>query len=136
MSDKLTEHLSLHEFMCPCGCVMPAEVEQNLYKHAQYLEKGWRMLGKMIIKSGYRCALHNKKVGGASGSLHLTGQAADFKIVDPTNGKKFVPGRQLLGWGEAMIWNKKIREGGLGVYKAYPDLIHYDSRGSKARWVH
>lgn len=135
MPDKLTEHLNLHEFACPCGCKMPDEVEQNLYKHAQYLERGWRMLGKMVIKSGYRCAAHNKKIGGKPGSLHIQGLAADFKIVDPLNAKRFLSGRQLLGWGEAMIYHKAIREGGLGVYRAYPDLIHYDSRGSKARWV-
>ena len=34
----------------------------------------------IIISSGFRCAELNKKIGGASNSGHLTGQAADFIV--------------------------------------------------------
>ncbi|MDR1472543.1 MAG: peptidase M15 [Synergistaceae bacterium] len=33
----------------------------------------------LVITSGYRCAEHNARVGGAAGSLHLTGRAADVR---------------------------------------------------------
>lgn len=34
----------------------------------------------IIISSGFRCAVLNKKVGGAAASQHLYGQAADFIV--------------------------------------------------------
>ena len=33
-----------------------------------------------IVSSGLRCAVHNKNVGGASASRHMTGKAMDFRI--------------------------------------------------------
>lgn len=45
------------------------------------LQKLRSRLGKpIIINSGYRSEAHNKKVGGASKSYHLTGDAADISI--------------------------------------------------------
>jgi hypothetical protein len=35
----------------------------------------------MSVTSGYRCPVHNKAIGGAKRSAHLTGEAAD--ISDP-----------------------------------------------------
>lgn len=40
------------------------------------------------LNSGYRCPSLNKSIGGASGSQHMTGQAAD--IVDFTHGNEFM----------------------------------------------
>ena len=40
--------------------------------------------GKPIrVNSGYRCPNHNQKIGGATGSQHLKGEAAD---IAPLNG--------------------------------------------------
>jgi uncharacterized protein YcbK (DUF882 family) len=36
----------------------------------------------LVITSGYRCRAHNEAVGGASGSEHLRGRAADIAAVD------------------------------------------------------
>jgi len=45
--------------------------------------------GKAIrVNSGYRSPALNKKVGGASNSQHLTGQAADITVGSPTENKK------------------------------------------------
>ena len=33
-----------------------------------------------IVSSGIRCEKHNKAVGGAAGSRHLSGKAMDFRI--------------------------------------------------------
>jgi len=32
----------------------------------------------MVVTSGFRCPAHNAAVGGAPGSLHLVGRAADI----------------------------------------------------------
>jgi zinc D-Ala-D-Ala carboxypeptidase len=36
---------------------------------------------KIVVTSGYRCPIHNKKVGGVKGSQHLYGKAVDIKVV-------------------------------------------------------
>ena len=33
--------------------------------------------GPVMVNSGYRCAKHNREVGGVSASQHLCGEAAD-----------------------------------------------------------
>lgn len=34
----------------------------------------------MRVNSGYRCAKHNKEVGGKASSKHLLGRAVDIKL--------------------------------------------------------
>lgn len=38
----------------------------------------------IVVTSGYRCSSHNKAVGGASNSQHLTGRAADISPLNKT----------------------------------------------------
>jgi len=38
------------------------------------------LYGTIIITSGYRDPIYNKKVGGATHSAHITGEAVDFKV--------------------------------------------------------
>ena len=48
------------------------------------LDPAREKLGKPImVNSGFRCVVHNRKVGGASSSQHMRGEAADMRI----NGK-------------------------------------------------
>jgi uncharacterized protein YcbK (DUF882 family) len=71
---KLTEHFSLSEFTCRCGC---GETSIDL-RLAQALEEIRARIGLPItIDSGFRCAKRNKAVGGAADSRNLIGQAAD-----------------------------------------------------------
>ena len=39
----------------------------------------------IIISSGFRCAVLNKKVGGTAASQHLYGQAADITVTGQSN---------------------------------------------------
>lgn len=73
----LTEHFSRAEFRCKCGCgaadIQPAVVD--------LLERCRVMLDhSMTITSGLRCAAHNRAVGGAAKSSHVSGWAADVAV--------------------------------------------------------
>ncbi len=61
-----------------------------------------------IIDSGYRTPAHNAEVGGATGSSHMSGYAAD--IVAPTDAIKrkiakaaIAEGITRIGWGNSFI---------------------------------
>lgn len=75
------------------------------------------------INSAYRTPLFNKSVGGAKNSQHLYAKAADLKTeLEP---------KKLYDIIEYLINDGQISEGGLGLY---PTFVHYDIRGTKARW--
>lgn len=76
-----------------------------------------------LITSWYRPAEINRRVGGASQSRHIVGDAIDFYCVGLT-------GNQVY-WALDPWW-----PGGLGRYSQFPALVHLDARGSKARWMH
>lgn len=90
----------------------------NLIALANRLQFLRDMLGKTItITSGFRSPEHNQKIGGAAGSLHLSGMAADIQVKDMTPENIF---NRLTG-----IWS-----GGLGVYDYH---VHVDI-GARRRW--
>ncbi|MFP4475031.1 MAG: D-Ala-D-Ala carboxypeptidase family metallohydrolase [Desulfatibacillaceae bacterium] len=63
------------EFACGCGCQtsgMALEFMERLFRARQ--EAGI----PFVVTSGRRCPGHNAAVGGAPGSAHLTGHAADI----------------------------------------------------------
>jgi len=69
----------LSEFMCKhCG-LGKGIVKNELLERLQLLR--WLYGKAMIVNCGYRCPVHNVRVGGAPKSAHLTGEAAD--IHDP-----------------------------------------------------
>jgi uncharacterized protein YcbK (DUF882 family) len=54
---------------------------ENAFRLALYLEKLRDYFGKpIIITSWLRVPSHNKRIGGASKSMHLTGLAVDFNV--------------------------------------------------------
>jgi len=71
----LSAHFDRHEFACRhCGRVI---VSAHLVRH---LERLRAIVGRpLVVVSGYRCPEHNRAVGGARGSLHLRGEAADLR---------------------------------------------------------
>ena len=55
----------------------------NAVKMAEYLETLRTYFGKpIVITSWLRVPSHNKRIGGASKSMHLTGLAVDFVVKD------------------------------------------------------
>jgi uncharacterized protein YcbK (DUF882 family) len=123
---KLTENFSIREFDCKDGTPVPQQFFKNVKLLAEQLQtlRDYIKEPVMITGSGYRTPEHNKRVGGAINSQHLTASGADI------NAKNYTP-RQLSKIIEKLIREKKMLQGGVGVYKGF---VHYDIRGTRARW--
>jgi len=122
---KLTTNFSLSEFQSKDGAEFPSGVIGKLTELAYALQIIRNELKVPIsITSGYRSPEHNRKIGGAQESTHMQGIAADFKA----NGMAPTAVAAII---ERLIREKKIPQGGL---KAYASWVHYDIRGTKARW--
>ena len=74
----------------------------------------------VTINSAYRTESYNKKVGGASKSYHMKGQAFDIVV-------KGISTKDVASYAETLLNNT----GGIGVYS---NFIHIDSRKEKSRW--
>ncbi len=122
---KITENFSLNEFNSKDGTKMPADVKENIKQLAVNLQV-IRDNAKCAIhiNSAYRSPSHNKRIGGVSNSKHIFGLASDLTSRNHTPNELY----QLI---EELINDGKISEGGLGLYKSF---VHYDIRGTKARW--
>ena len=122
---KLTTNFSLNEFN-KRNYNVPTDVLRNLIDLAKNLQVLRDEVKKPIkITSGYRPAELNAKVGGATKSRHITGQAADFKI------EGYTP-KQVAAVIEKLIAAGKMKQGGIGTYSTW---VHYDTRGTAARWA-
>ena len=79
------KHFTKEEMACKCGCGKADMQKRTMLRLDQLRAR----LGRPIrVTSAYRCADHNKAVGGAPGSKHLTGEAADLALTgnDAFNG--------------------------------------------------
>jgi len=122
---QLTNNFSKIEFESRDGAVMPSEVLENIKELAKSLQKIRDYFGQAIhINSAYRSPEHNQKIGGKPNSQHVLGKAADIAM------RNFTP-QQIVLELEKMIANGEISQGGLGLYNGF---VHYDIRGTKARW--
>ena len=121
---RLSAHFQLAEFRCRCGsCGWPPgeEVRTNLKRLAQRLEGLRADLGghPVTVTSGYRCLEHNRRVGGARRSRHLSGEAADIRVR----------GRALRTVARRA---RALAVGGVGLYRTH---VHVDIRtGRRAVW--
>ncbi len=122
----MTPHLKRKEFDCKDGTIVPEEFMLNLQTLCVCLEvlRDELKTPVSITGSGYRTESHNKEVGGAKNSQHLYAKAADI------NAKGYTP-KQLYDAIERLIKEGRMLQGGLGLYKSF---VHYDIRGTKARW--
>ena len=122
---KLTDNFTLAEFNSKDGAEMPAEVLENVIKLACNIQVIRDKIGcPLHINSAYRSPNHNKAIGGVKNSKHLLGKASDLTSRNHTP-------KQLYDVIESLIKDGKISEGGLGLYNSF---VHYDIRGTKARW--
>jgi uncharacterized protein YcbK (DUF882 family) len=71
---RVSPHFRLREFQCRCCGVV--KLSPELLDMLEEMREAWG--GPLVITSGYRCPAHNRAVGGAPRSLHLSGAAADI----------------------------------------------------------
>jgi uncharacterized protein YcbK (DUF882 family) len=113
----LTPHFSRAEFRSKDGMGHP-DLE-TLYRLVAHLEVLRCICGSrpMRIISGYRTPAHNRKVGGATQSRHLVGDAADLP-----QGYATVQQAEAAGFD------------GIGTKGKW--AVHVDLRGHPARWTY
>lgn len=122
IATKLSTNFNSTEFDCHgSGCCAATLVDEKL---VEYLQKIRTHFGKPVtISSGYRCPVHNKNVGGVTGSRHAKGQAADIYIkgVTPAEIAKYAESIGILG---------------IGLYETDSDghFVHIDTREYKSFW--
>lgn len=111
------EYFVRGEFACKCGCgfdTVDAELLRQLDRLRHHFDS------PTVITSGCRCRGYNKLVGGASGSKHLEGKAADLQVsgVSPEEVYNYLDSKFPGMYG-------------LGLYKTW---VHFDVRSQPARW--
>lgn len=65
---------------------------------------------RVIVNSGYRQPEYNRKIGGASDSRHIFGQAADIRPLD-----RFTAKDHIQAWAEALAFTGQ--HGAINIYK-------------------
>lgn len=119
---KLSTNFKSTEFDCHgSGCCSETLIDEQLVEYLQDIRDHF---GKPVnVSSAYRCATHNKNVGGATGSRHMKGQAADIYItgVAPAEIAKYAESIGILG---------------IGLYETDKDghFVHVDTRTTKSFW--
>lgn len=109
------KYFGASEMMCKCGCGKIL-FDAGLMRKLDALRE--RLGCPVYISSGYRCASHNKAVGGVVNSYHTRGQAADIYV-------KGVAPKELAKLAEEVGFD------GIGTYSTF---VHVDVRGYRARW--
>lgn len=118
----LTKNFVSKEFDCKgSGCCSTTLIDPKLVEYLQMIRDHF---GKPItITSAYRCETHNRRVGGATGSRHSKGQAADIVVQG-------VSSREVAKYAES------IGILGIGLYESSADgyFTHIDTRDYKSFW--
>ena len=119
---NLAKNFKVYEFACRgSSCCSTVMIDTKL---VDYLQKIREHFGKPVtVTSAYRCAKHNKAVGGVTGSYHTQGRAADI-VVDGVTPAEVAKYAESLG----------IK--GIGLYETDKDghFVHVDTRSTKSFW--
>lgn len=103
------------------GCCSTTLINPQLIEYLNQIREHFN--SPITISSGYRCPIHNSRVGGATGSRHTKGDAADIIVKGHTP-------REVAQYAES------IGIKGIGLYETASDgyFIHVDTRDKKSFW--
>ena len=116
-STKLSKNFCVREFACKDGSdsvLISSELVKILQKIRDYFGK------PVTINSAYRNKAYNKKIGGATYSQHIYGNAADIVVQG-------IKSEEIAKYAEYLM----PKTGGIGLY---PTFTHVDVRAVRARW--
>lgn len=109
-------NFKVREFACKDGSDI-IRVNRELVMMLQQIRNHFGQ--PVIINSGYRTPDYNKKVGGAKGSYHLCGWAADIRIAG-------------IAPVKVAAYAESLGVSGIGLYASF---THVDTRTVKYYWV-
>jgi uncharacterized protein YcbK (DUF882 family) len=112
----LTPHFKACEFFCKCGKCEEQIIDDKLVDKLERLRNSLNLPIK--LNCGFRCAAHNKMVGGEVNSQHLLGKAADISV-------EFLTLERMKEEAEKVGFN------GIGLYDTF---IHVDVREEPTTW--
>lgn len=128
---RLSKHFTVEEFDCKDG----TKVQQRDYAGLKYLCRTYleplrKKYGSVTINSGFRTQSWNRKVGGASQSMHVyTIHDGNDQAADITCARGNPP--QWHRTLNRLRRRKRNGRGGLGLYRTF---VHVDIRDVKADW--
>jgi uncharacterized protein YcbK (DUF882 family) len=122
---QLSKDFHIREFKCKDGSKVPESLEANVRLLADQLQALRDFIDIPItLNSAYRTEAYNASIGGSPKSQHKLAKAADLVTI------KYTP-NELAEIIKDLIKEGKMMQGGVGVY---PSFVHYDCRGTEARW--
>lgn len=144
---NLSQHFKLSEFYAPskyadvlkgrpAPAVSASDIDRRIVDlmealRTRFVEKFGAVALIITSHGGYRPDPLNALVGGAAGSQHRKGNAADFRVK--LTGDKYLNAATIAVWTEK--WMDELRVcGGVGMYHASDNYIHVDARGSNVAW--
>ena len=121
---KVSDHFYSTEFDCHgSGCCSQTIVNEKLIEYVEKIRNHFN--APVTITSPYRCPTHNSSptVGGATGSRHTKGDAADIVVkgVTPKTVAQYAESIGILG---------------IGLYETAKDgyFVHIDTRDYRSFW--
>ncbi len=99
---QLSEHFNVQEFRCKCGQNHDIQISDELVSKLETLFMALDC-SSIVINSGYRCAAHDRAVGGTGTGQHVNGNAADVVCYaqngQPISSKLVCCKAQDIGFG-------------------------------------
>ena len=120
---KLSKNFTSEEFACQCGCGYDTPDPELI----RMLQAARDLYGEpIVITSGCRCIKHNRNVGGATNSAHITGKAVD--IATPTGTMRYLIIKSLMAAGFKRIginFKKRFIHADIDDSKPHPTIFSY-----------
>jgi zinc D-Ala-D-Ala carboxypeptidase len=126
----------------------PADVEANLRRLCEVLERVRAAMGPIFISSGYRCLELNTAIGGSKTSRHMDGCAADTGYANEslrTVANHLIEHAQVLGIDQVIYefgrWvhigialpGHTPRHEGLMIFSAREGYLKYDPNDPRVK---